>query len=42
MAGIDMAYLLRVIGKLQPSEVEQLKYILKDSLTGKIYNFIIH
>lgn len=42
MAGIDEAYLLRVIGKPQHSEVERLKFILRDSLTGKIYSFIIY
>ena len=39
MADIDKAYLLEVIGRLQHSEVEQLKYILKGSFTGKINSF---
>ena len=38
MAVIEKAYLLKVMGKLQNLEVGQLKYILKDSLTGKIYS----
>lgn len=39
MAVIGKAYLLRIMGKLEHLEVGQLKYILKDSLTGKINNF---
>lgn len=39
MAGIDNAYLLWVMGKLQRLEVEPLKYVLKDTLTGKINSF---
>ena len=39
MAGIDKAYLLEIIGKLQDLEVGQLKFILKDSLTGKVHSF---
>ena len=39
MAGIDKTYLLGIIGKLQDSEVGQFKFILKDSLTGKIRSF---
>ena len=35
MAGIDDKYLLRIMGKLQPGEFEQIKHILKDSFTGK-------
>ena len=36
MAGIDMEDLLRLIGnQLQPVDVEQIKYILQDSFTGK-------
>ena len=35
MAGIDMGGFFSLIGKqLQPRDVEQLKYILEDSLTG--------
>ena len=37
MAGIDSAYLLGVMGKLQPLEVEQLKFILEDTFPGKIH-----
>lgn len=37
MAGINNKYLLGIMGKLQPSEVEKLKYILKDNFTGKSY-----
>ena len=36
MAGIDMGGFFSLIGKqLQPRDVEQLKYILEDSFTGK-------
>ena len=41
MAGIDNAYLLEVMGKLQSSEFEELKYILQDSLTGKFHGFTV-
>ena len=35
MIGIDIEDLFSLIGKqLQPRDVEQLKYILEDSLTG--------
>ena len=37
MAVISNTYILVIKGKLQPGEVEQLKYILRDSLTGKIH-----
>lgn len=37
MAGIDNKYLLEIMGKFQPSEVEKLKYVLKDNFTGKSY-----
>ena len=40
MAGINNKYLLGIMGKLQPSEVEKLKYILKDNFTGKSYETI--
>ena len=40
MAGIDNAYLLGVMEKFQRLEVEPLKYILKDTFTGKIHSFI--
>ena len=39
MIVIDKAYLLGITEKLQHFEVGQLKYILKDSLAGKIYSF---
>ena len=39
MAGIDNAYLLGVMGKLQSPEFQELKYILQDSLTGKFHGF---
>ena len=35
MAGIDSKYILGIMEKLQPLEVEQFKYILEDSFTGK-------
>ena len=38
MAGIDDDYLLKIMGKLQSLEVEQLKYILEDTFTGKIHS----
>ena len=37
MAGTDNAYLLEIVKKLQPSGIEDFKYILKQSLTGKIH-----
>lgn len=38
MAGTDMTSLLRLIGEqLQPLDVEQFKYILEDSFTGKFH-----
>ena len=38
MAGTDMKSLLRLIGEqLQPLDVEQFKYILEDSFTGKFH-----
>ena len=39
MAGIDNVYLLGLMGKLQSSEFQELKYILQDSLTGKFHGF---
>ena len=38
MAGIGNTYLMKIMGKLQPLEVEHLKYILEDTFTGKIYS----
>ena len=38
MAGIGNTYLMKIMGKLQPLEVEHLKYILEDTFTGKIYD----
>lgn len=37
MSGINKKYLLTTMGKLQPGEVEQLKYFFKDNFTGKSY-----
>ena len=41
MAGIDNVYLLGVMGKFQDLKVEPLKYILKDTFTGKIHTFTV-
>ena len=39
MAGMDMKVLLESIaGQLQPSDIEELKYILKDSFTGMFHS----
>ena len=41
MAGIDMGGFLELLGdQLQSSEVEDLKYILGNSFTGKVYSFL--
>ena len=41
MAGIDMGGFLELLGdQLQSSEVEDLKYILGNSFTGKAHSFL--
>ena len=38
MAGIEMRALLQsIMNQLQASDMEELKYILKDSFTGECY-----
>ena len=40
MAGMDMEVLLEsIVEQLHPSHIEELKYILKDSFTGRFQRF---